>query len=85
MQTINLYRYIRPDGGVTVSPIEPDVEYTVLYRLVADEGYILTNDTTYAPCIDTNTPGEWSEVIDNSVNSNNYEEELVDSESLYEK
>lgn len=28
MQTITLYRYTRPNGGVTVSTVKPSGEYT---------------------------------------------------------
>ena len=62
MQKIVLYRYARPDGGTTVSPVKPDCEYTVLYRLVADEGKIISNGKEATPCIDTETPDEWSEL-----------------------
>lgn len=62
MQTIKLYRYIRLDGGVTVSPIEPDVDYTILYRLVADEGKTLTQDNVdFRECVDTNAIDGWLE------------------------
>lgn len=64
MKTINLYRYIRPDGGVTVSTVKPDSEYTELTRLVADEGYILTDGVHYTSCIDTGYPDAWVEVVD---------------------
>lgn len=64
MQTIKLYRFNRPDGGVTVSAVKPDGDYTELTRLVADEGYTLTNGTNYTACTDTDNPGEWSEVPD---------------------
>lgn len=64
MKTIPLYRYIRPDGGVTVSPVKPDAEYAEMYRLVADEGNILTDGVTTTACIDTDNPNEWFEVQD---------------------
>lgn len=64
MQTIPLYRYTRPDGGVTVSTVKPDGEYTELTRLVADEGYTLTNGTENSSCADTATPGDWTEILD---------------------
>ena len=64
MKTINLYRYIRPDGGVTVSTVKPDSEYTELTRLVADEGYIMTDGVHYTSCIDTDYPDAWVEVVD---------------------
>ena len=64
MKTIPLYRYNRPGGGVTVSTVKPDAEYTELTRLVADGGYILTDGTNYASCTDTDNPSVWSEVVD---------------------
>lgn len=64
MQKITLYRYIRPDGGVTVSPVKPDVEYTVLYRLIADEGMELTDGENQTTCTDTDAPDNWSEIPD---------------------
>lgn len=70
MRTIPLYRYIRPDGGVTVSTVKPDTEYTELSRLVADDGYILTNGKTTTPCTDTDTPEAWSEVEDMESETN---------------
>lgn len=64
MQIITLYRIIRPDGGVTVSPVKPDGEYTELYRLIADDGMVLTNGETVTACTDTNTPDVWAEIAD---------------------
>jgi hypothetical protein len=62
MQKIILYRYTRPDGGITTSPIKPNCEYTESYRLVADEGKVLQNGDTITCCVDTDTPSEWVEV-----------------------
>lgn len=67
MQTIHLYRYTRPEGGVTVSPVKPDGEYTELFRLVADEGMILTNGTDTTYCVDTDNVDAWSEVEDRTT------------------
>ena len=64
MQTIKLYRYSRPDGGVTVTPVKPDCEYTGMVRLVADEGFVLTNGEVYTSCIDTDEPNKWTEVLE---------------------
>lgn len=64
MQKITLYRFIRPDGGVSVSPVKPDAEYTEMFRLVADDGMVLTNGENYTSCTDTDNPGAWSEVED---------------------
>lgn len=66
MQTITLYRYTRPDGGVTVSPEQPDegTSYELRYRLIADEGHSLTNGEVFTQCTDTATPDAWQEVAD---------------------
>lgn len=64
MQTIPLYRYIRPDGGVTVSPVKPDTDYVAMCRLVAEAGCILTNGEDTTVCVDTDNPNEWYEVQD---------------------
>ena len=63
MQKITLYRFIRPDGGVTVSPVKPNSEYTEMFCLVADEGYVLTNGVTTTPCCDTDNAEAWAEVV----------------------
>lgn len=62
MQTIPLYRYIRPDGGISVSVMKPDVEYTYRYRLIADEGKAITDGTTTATCVDVEIPNGWTEI-----------------------
>lgn len=69
MQKITLYRYNRTEGGVTVSPVKPNAEYTELFRLIADEGCTLTDGVNYAECVDTDDPEAW-------------EEDLSDSEAL---
>lgn len=63
MQSITLYRYLRPDGGVTTSVNPPDgAEYTTLVRLVADDGMALINGDQVTTCIDTNTVEGWEEI-----------------------
>ena len=64
MQTVTLYRYTRPDGGVTDSPVKPEGAYTVRYRLIAEEGMVLTNGTTTAACVDVDSPEGWTEIAD---------------------
>ena len=59
MSIIPLYRYTRPDGGVTVSPIKPDAEYTELCRLIADEGMAITNGVIITDCIDVDSADGW--------------------------
>ena len=62
MQKITIYKYVRADGGVTVSPVMPDVEYTEMVRLAADEGMVLTDGKQYVSCVDTDAPYAWIEV-----------------------
>lgn len=63
MQTIILYRYSREDGGITTSPVKPNVAYTERFRLVADEGKALTRDgVDFTACIDVSTTDGWYEV-----------------------
>lgn len=78
MQTIPLYRYTRADGGVTVSTVKPSVDYTELFRLVADEGYILTDGVSYTSCTDTDNPSAWSEVpgADDEATAEDYQNAL---------
>jgi hypothetical protein len=67
MQKIALYRFNRPDGGVSVSPVRPDGDYTELFRLVADEGMTLTDGSSFTFCIDTDNYELWSEIVDNTI------------------
>lgn len=62
MEVITLYRYEREPGKITVSPIKPNVEYTEMYRLIADEGKILTNGETETFCIDVHSTEGWAEI-----------------------
>lgn len=62
MQTIPLYKYERETGGITVSPIKPDCEYTEMYRLVADEGKALTNGNDITCCVDVESVDGWDEI-----------------------
>ena len=63
MQTITLYRYTRPDGGVSTSPVKPDAaDYTIKYRLIADEGTAITDGDIITMCVDTDTVNEWTEI-----------------------
>lgn len=58
-----LYRFIRSDGGVTVTPNVPEQDYTTLFCLIADEGKILTKDyISFHKSIDVEITEGWSEV-----------------------
>ena len=63
MQVMTIYKYIRENGGTTVSPIKPNCEYAEMVRIIADEGKMLTQDgENFTACIDTDTVDGWYEV-----------------------
>ena len=62
MQIITLYKYIREDGGTTVSPVKPDCEYTEMYRIVSDEGKVLVNGDITTTCTDVASTEGWEEI-----------------------
>ena len=75
MEIIKLYKYIRPEGGVTVSPVMPEGDYTEMVRLVADEGKLLTKDgENLTSCDDTETSEGWYEVEEPKEDLQNGEE-----------
>lgn len=78
MQIVNLYKYRREDGGVTVSPVKPEgVEYTMKFRLIADDGKALTRDgVELTPCCDVDSSDGWYEVDNPSLDE-------VTTEDLY--
>lgn len=60
-----LYKTHRPDGGVDVSPIQPDGNYELLYRVIADEGKLVTdNGEDLYYCVDVEATKGWYEVND---------------------
>ena len=65
MRILTLFRYEK-EGNIIVSAVNPDCEYTEKYRLIADDGYELTNGEITAKCIDTYDISEWTEVFNPS-------------------
>ena len=58
-----LYHYEREVGKITVSLEKPECDYTVKYRLIADEGKELTKDgENFTTCIDVDSAEGWYEV-----------------------
>lgn len=58
----NLYRYENTDGSYSISPIqneETDMPY--MFRVIADEGKVLTDGIDTTPCTDTHTPEIYTE------------------------
>ena len=65
MITKTLYRVTRSDGGIDVTPNKPtDGTFTETYRLIADEGMILTDGNNSYGCIDTDVPENYTEIVD---------------------
>lgn len=63
METIILYKYSRPDGGTTVSKVKPNHDnYKTIFRLIAEEGMILTDGITQTYCVDVEDTLFWDEV-----------------------
>ena len=69
MQIITLYKYIREDGGTTVSPVKPDCECTEMYRIVSDEGKVLVNGEVITFCADVESLDGWEEINDGGEQS----------------
>lgn len=60
-----LYRVTRADGGVDVTPNKPTEQpYTETYRLIADEGKVLTDGENTFVCIDTDYPENYTETTE---------------------
>lgn len=63
MITKTLYRVTRSDGGVDVTPNKPmDGTFIETYRLIADDGMILTNGENTYTCVDTDYPENYTEI-----------------------
>ena len=62
MKIVRIYKYIRADGGTTVSPVKPNAEYTEMFRLIADEGKELMNGDIRTLCVDVESTEGWIEV-----------------------
>ena len=65
MITKTLYRVTRSDGGIDVTPNKPNHDnYTETYRVIADEGKLLTDGNNTYSCIDTDYPSNYTEIAD---------------------
>lgn len=54
---------MREDGGISTSPVKPEAEYTEMFRLVADDGKVLTRDgVNLTPCVDVVSVDGWYEM-----------------------
>ena len=63
MQIKTIYRFIREDGGTTITTERPAANYTICYRIIADNGKALTLDgTVLHDVVDTDSTVGWYEV-----------------------
>lgn len=75
MITKTLYRVKRSDGGIDITPNEPlNTECTETYRLIADEGMVLTDGANTYCCVDTDEPDKYSEIPEPSETVDPYSE-----------
>ena len=83
MKKITLYRVTRSDAGIDITPNKPNSDnYTETYRLIADEGKVLTDGRNYYGCIDTDEPDKFTEV--NEFNETSSDPDEATTEDLYE-
>ena len=62
MKRKTLSRYLREDGGSTISPVKPEgTAYTKRYRLIADEGKAITNGEIITEVIDVKSYAGWQD------------------------
>jgi len=83
MEIKKLYKYTRPDGGTSTSPVQPDGEYVEMVRLVADEGKVLTkNNIEFYACVDTDSSEGWYEVDDTQSDLNSDPDGQISDDEL---
>ena len=63
MHIVDLYRYEREPGKITTSPVKPDdgIVYSIIYRLIADEGMAITDGSSIVECVDTDSSEGWTD------------------------
>ncbi len=60
MKRKNLYKFERPGGGYTVSPVKPDNgDFWRRYRLIAEDGKAITNGEITTTVIDVESYAGW--------------------------
>ena len=63
-----LYYYERETGKFTVSTEKPDCDYSLRYRLIAENGKELTKDgERFFSCVDVYESDGWYEVVSNKI------------------
>ena len=70
-----LYRVQRADGGIDVTPNKPNHnDYTETYRVIADDGMVLTDGVITCGCVDTDEPSKFTEIVDEDFVSESEQE-----------
>ena len=65
MTQIIIHRYYYEDGSVIITPRQIEGGFAnedTLWRLIADEGMVLTNGTSNVNVVDTESPLDWTEI-----------------------
>lgn len=62
MDVKNLYIYRLEDGTEVHSPIKPEGEYTLGYRLISRQGWLVNAEGKRTKIIDTLDPSLWTEI-----------------------
>lgn len=76
MQIVKLYKYENEDGSISISPeLKEGASLPYKYRLIADEGKVLTDGENTFYCIDTDNVSKYSE-IDKSTDESSVNIEL---------
>ncbi|MBQ9760143.1 MAG: hypothetical protein IJW16_02210 [Clostridia bacterium] len=74
MKTIEIYRYRRDDGGITIDTEKPKRGYTKGIRYIADKGMLLTDGTETRISVDEFHGRIWTEVPDPNAKTETEEE-----------
>lgn len=84
MRTIQLYKYLLEGNNtiITPSPLENYSYTSTLWRLVADDGFQLTDGTSIRTCVDTETPENWSEILIPNPNLSEEESNYITSAKI---
>ena len=62
MDVKNLYIYCLEDGTEVHSPVQPECEYTLGYRLISRQGWLVNSEGKKTKIIDTLDPSLWTEI-----------------------
>ena len=79
MKIVELYKYENDDGSISISPENRpggiNIEYK--YRLIADEGKVITGGENTFYCIDTEDVGQFFEIEKPKEDNQIFSEETI--------